>query len=82
MADMTEGERIAEERIAEAARTGQDWLDLGDLELTKLPGALSKLTKLERLSLGDSCRVTAEGVKFSERPTEGRPLSDLGGAYQ
>ena len=36
MADTTDGERIAEERIAEAARTGQDWLDLGDLGA--LPG--------------------------------------------
>jgi Leucine-rich repeat (LRR) protein len=78
MADMTNGERIAEERIAEAARTGQDWLNLGGLALTKLPNALSKLTKLERLSLGDFWQVTAEGVKFGKRPTKGRPLSDLG----
>lgn len=66
MADMTDGERIAEERIAEAARTGQDWLDLGGLGLTKLPDALSKLTKLKRLSLGVSTQVTAEGL--SGRP--------------
>jgi hypothetical protein len=52
MADMTDGERIAEERIEEAARTGQDWLDLGRLELERLPEALSKLTKLKTLSLG------------------------------
>ena len=43
MADMTDGERIAEERIAEAVRTGQDWLDLGDLGLKRLPEGLSKL---------------------------------------
>jgi len=77
MADMIEGERIAEERIAEAARTGQDWLDLGGLALTKLPDALSKLTKLKRLSLGDFCQVTAEGVNDRVRPTERSSFSDI-----
>jgi internalin A len=77
MADMTDGERIAEERIAEAARTGQDWLDLGGLALTKLPDALSKLTKLKRLSLGDFCQVTAEGVNDRVRPTERSSFSDI-----
>ncbi len=77
MAVMTDGERIAEERIAEAARTGQDWLDLGGLALTKLPDALSKLTKLKRLSLGDFCQVTAEGVNDRVRPTERSSFSDI-----
>ena len=61
MADMTDGERIAEERIAEAARTGQDWLDLGNLGLARLPEGLSKLTKLKRLSLGIWIQLSAEG---------------------
>ena len=56
MADMTDGERIAEERIAEAARTGHDWLDLGGLGLRILPTSLSKLTKLRRLSIGSFTR--------------------------
>ena len=41
MADMTDGERIAEERIAEAASMGQDWLDLGALVLAWRPEAPS-----------------------------------------
>ncbi|MCX7367400.1 MAG: leucine-rich repeat domain-containing protein [Alphaproteobacteria bacterium] len=77
MADMTEGERIAEERIAEAARTGQDWLDLGDLGLTKLPDALSKLTKLKRLSLGSVSKVDAEGLSYRKATTQRNSLSDI-----
>ena len=77
MADMTEGERIAEERIAEAARTGQDWLDLGDLGLEKLPDALSKLTKLKRLSLGTVFQVNTEGVNVRSRATERGSLADI-----
>ncbi|MGI9129638.1 MAG: leucine-rich repeat domain-containing protein [Roseomonas sp.] len=80
MADMTDGESIAKERIEEAARTGQDWLDLGDLGLTKLPDALSTLTKLKRLSLGYFYQVTAKGVKSGRgrRRTNRGPLADLG----
>ncbi|MCA3340525.1 MAG: leucine-rich repeat domain-containing protein [Roseomonas sp.] len=77
MADMTDGERIAEKRIAEAARTGQDWLDLGGLGLTKLPDALSKLTKLKRLSLGDYVELTAESLGLRKGATERSHLSDL-----
>lgn len=67
MADMTDGERIAEKRIAEAARTGQDWLDLGELGLTRLPETLSDLTGLKRLSLGTYFKVTEHGV-YVRRP--------------
>jgi Leucine-rich repeat (LRR) protein len=77
MADMTDGERIAEERIAEAARTGQDWLDLGDLGLEKLPDALSKLTKLKRLSLGTVFQVNTEGVNVRSRATARGSLADI-----
>jgi hypothetical protein len=77
MADMTDGERIAEERIAEAARTGRDWLDLGDLDLARLPEALSKLTKLKRLSLGNWIQVSAEGLHRRVGARERRHLSDL-----
>ncbi|MCZ8140236.1 MAG: hypothetical protein O9273_01035 [Acetobacteraceae bacterium] len=77
MADMTEGERIAEERIADAARTGQDWLDLGDLDLARLPEALSKLTKLKRLSLGNRIQVSAEGLHRRVGARERRILSDI-----
>jgi hypothetical protein len=77
MADMTDGERIAEERIAEAARTGQDWLDLGDLGLERLPEALSKLTRLKRLSLGGYRQVSAEGLRRRVGSGERRILSDI-----
>ncbi len=60
MADHFEGERIAEARIAEAKRTGQDWLDLGGLGLTGLPPALFGLTGLRRLNLGRLTALTAE----------------------
>jgi hypothetical protein len=78
MADTTDGERIAEERIAEAARTGQDWLDLGDLGLARLPEGLSKLTKLKRLSLGSFIQVNAEGLNGRTGPLERSSLSDIG----
>ncbi|MCA3351898.1 MAG: leucine-rich repeat domain-containing protein [Roseomonas sp.] len=77
MADMTDGERIAEERIAEAARTGQDWLDLGDLGLKRLPEALSKLTRLKRLSLGGLFQVSAEGLRRRVGARGDSILSDL-----
>jgi Leucine-rich repeat (LRR) protein len=68
---MIDGERIAEERIEEAARTGQDWLDLGDLGLERLPENLSKLTSLRRLSLGRYFVVTSDGVKDRKVTTRG-----------
>ncbi len=77
MADMTGGERIAEELIAEAERTGQDWLDLGSLGLRRLPAALSKLTKLKRLSIGSGFLVNAEGTKYRVPTTESNSLSDI-----
>jgi internalin A len=77
MADMTDGERIAEERIEKAARTGQDWLDLGDLGLTKLPDALSKLTKLKRLSLGRVYQVINVAWKRRARATRPSFLADI-----
>ena len=58
---MTDGERIAEERIAEAARTSQDWLDLAGLGLTRLPVSLAKLTWLRRLSIGHHVHVGPDG---------------------
>ncbi len=77
MADMTDGERIAEERIAEAERTGQDWLDLGGLGLERLPDALSKLTKLNKLGIGQYYEVKAEGAIMRPRTTERNSLSDI-----
>ena len=77
MAEMTDGERIAEKRIAEAARTGQDWLDLGDLGLTRLPDALSKLTKLKRLSIGEFFEVKAEATDVRTRTGKKNSLSDI-----
>lgn len=64
MSDGFDGERIAEERIAEAARTGQDWLDLGGLGLTRLPEGLFQLTELRRLNLGASRTLSAEGWSY------------------
>ena len=61
MSDGFDGERIAEERVAEAARTGQDWLDLGNLGLTRLPEGLFRLTGLQRLNLGISRTLSADG---------------------
>ena len=61
MSDGFDGERIAEERIAEAARTGQDWLDLGSLGLTRLPEGLFRLTGLRRLNLGGWRTLSAAG---------------------
>ncbi|MCA3282984.1 MAG: hypothetical protein ING16_08950 [Roseomonas sp.] len=74
---MTDGERIAEERIAEAARTGQDWLDLGDLGLARLPDALSKLTKLKRLSIGRVLEVKAEGASYRLLTGKMNSISDI-----
>jgi Leucine-rich repeat (LRR) protein len=72
MADMTDGESIAEERIAEAARTGQDWLDLAGLGLSRLPDRLADLTNLRRLSIGKIYRVSADRTRaryaFNHRP--------------
>ncbi|MCA3359851.1 MAG: leucine-rich repeat domain-containing protein [Roseomonas sp.] len=76
MADMTEGERIAEERIKEAARTGQDWLDLGGLGLTRLPQAISKLTGLQRLTLGGLFGLSDNQFRLRDTD-EINPLSDL-----
>ena len=61
MSDGFDGERIAEERIAEADRTGQDWLDLSSLGLTRLPEGLFRLTGLRRLNLGTFRTLSAEG---------------------
>jgi Leucine-rich repeat (LRR) protein len=77
MANMTDGERIAEERIAEAARTGQDWLDLGGLGLARLPERLAKLTWLQRLSIGNSIHVGPEDKEFIRSGDTGNALSDL-----
>lgn len=66
MSDGFDGERIAEERIAEAARTGQDWLDLGGLGLTRLPDGLFRLTGLRRLSLGTWRALSADGWGYNE----------------
>ncbi|MCA3271512.1 MAG: hypothetical protein ING12_05900 [Roseomonas sp.] len=62
MVKVIDGKRIAEERIAEAARTGQDWLDLGDLGLKRLPERLTALTNLKRLNLGTYFILTPEGA--------------------
>jgi Leucine-rich repeat (LRR) protein len=77
MADMTYGERIAEKRIAKAARTGQDWLDLGGLDLTKLPDALSKLTKVKRLSLGRWFQMNTKGTGIRRGSRKRNSLSDI-----
>jgi hypothetical protein len=77
MTDITDGERIAEERIAEAARTGQDWLDLAGLGLARLPERLAKLTWLQRLSIGNSIHVGPEDKEFIRSGDTGNTLSDL-----
>ena len=56
-----DGERIALERIAAARESGQDWLDLHGLGLTRLPDALFGLTGLRRLNLGWRQTLSAEG---------------------
>ena len=61
MSEGFDGERIALERIAAARDSGQDWLDLGGLGLTRLPDALFRLTGLRRLNLGPREKLTAEG---------------------
>jgi internalin A len=71
MSDGFDGERIAEERIAEAARTGQDWLDLGGLGLTRLPEGLFRLTGLRRLNLGPGQSLSAVGWGYDwSRPNQ------------
>jgi hypothetical protein len=80
MSDRFDGERIAEDRIAEAARTGQDWLDLGGLGLTRLPEGLFRLTGLRRLNLGRWRTLSAEGWNYDwSRPDQrNRVASCLG----
>jgi internalin A len=60
MSEGFDGERIALERIAAARDSGQDWLDLSGLRLTRLPDALFGLTGLRRLNLGRYRTLTAE----------------------
>ena len=45
-------EQEAARRISDAQRTGQDWLDLGDLSLGELPPELAQLTRVRHLALG------------------------------
>ena len=61
MSESFDGELIALERIAAARDSGQDWLDLRGLGLTRLPDALFRLTGLRRLNLGHYRTLTAEG---------------------
>jgi len=68
MIEAFDGHRIAEERIAEAARTGQDWLDLGGLGLTHLPEGLFRLTGLRRLNLGYEDLLTEDGWSRATSP--------------
>jgi Leucine-rich repeat (LRR) protein len=77
MTDITDGERIAEERIAEAARTGQDWLDLGDLDLISLPYGIRKLQSLRRLSIGGVFTVTPTGFRPRDGKLSTRKISDI-----
>ena len=77
MDDITNGERIAADRIEEAAQSGQDWLDLAGLGLVRLPHNLEKLNNLQRLSIGSTYQVTANGG-LSERGVKGSSqISDL-----
>ena len=77
MSDGFDGERIAEERIAEAARTGQDWLNLGNLGLTRLPEGLFRLTRLRRLnwkiSRGNAIRFGSSDSSGSALPATNSP---------
>ena len=79
MSEAFDGHRIAEERIAEAARTGQDWLDLGGLGLTHLPAGLFRLTGLRRLNLGHWDRLTDGAWTRGYAPNErhNRVAADL-----
>ena len=48
-----ESDRLeAVRRIRECKKTGQTWLDLGDLALEELPPELGQLTRLQHLALG------------------------------
>jgi Leucine-rich repeat (LRR) protein len=77
MAEMTDVVRIAEERIAEAARRGQDWLDLGDLDLSSLPYGIRQLRNLRRLSIGGLFTVTSKGFRPRETRVFSRRISDI-----
>ncbi|MCA3287422.1 MAG: hypothetical protein ING09_12810 [Roseomonas sp.] len=78
MAEMIDGERIAEKRIAEAARTGQDWLDLAGLGLTRLPEKLAELTWLRRLSIGHFFHVDPDGgTRNTIRDGDANVCSDI-----
>lgn len=66
----------AERRIEEALRTGQEWLDLGDLELDELPGRIGELRGLRGLALGRIGLSEAGEWKLGEA-REASGLADL-----
>ncbi len=75
------GQVEAVRRIRECEKTGQSWLDLGDLDLEELPPELGQLTRLQHLALGkhrpelkDDGRIFWHSEPY--RPTQG--FIDLG----
>ncbi len=54
----------AVQRIAAAEKTGQDWLDLGDLGLVECPREIARLDCLRHLSLGNT-RFLPLGAGFT-----------------
>jgi GTPase SAR1 family protein/Leucine-rich repeat (LRR) protein len=74
------GRAEAVRRIRECEKTGQTWLDLGDLALEELPPELGQLTHLRHLALGkERCDLDIEDrIKWiydKNRPTQA--LTDL-----
>jgi len=65
MLNHLDGERIAEERIAEVARTKRDTLDLAGLGLTRLPEPLFALPWLRSLNLGVNMRRYVLGWQWN-----------------
>ncbi|HEV7668140.1 MAG TPA: COR domain-containing protein [Thermoanaerobaculia bacterium] len=66
----------AERRIEEALRTGQEWLDLGDLALDELPARIGELRGLRGLALGGKA-LTEEGELEWRGRSENPRLADL-----
>jgi Leucine-rich repeat (LRR) protein len=67
-------------RILAAEKSGQTWLDLGDLGLEELPEELEQLTRLQHLALGSTSLKFTTGNHVSWQRDRNRPkplLNDL-----
>jgi Leucine-rich repeat (LRR) protein/GTPase SAR1 family protein len=77
-----ESDRLeALQRIEECEKTGQIWLDLGDLALEELPRALGRLSHLRHLALGVCSFKAADGDEviweYDRRRRSAQPLTNL-----